>query len=148
MHQRLKSFVSSKLKDRDKDKEKGKAKSESKGLRSLERFSSIFYGRDTGDIRDKYDIGEEVCRGACGTISHAVDKVTGKKYACKTVLKASMKTQEQLDDIRLESEIMLHLRGTKIWFCFKFLIVDGSVFNCSWYRPHTPLLGPLLVTFL
>eukprot|EP00897_Mesotaenium_endlicherianum_P000129 jgi/Mesen1/10116/ME000075S09622 len=66
---------------------------------------------DTGNIRDRFKFGKELGRGHFGIVKVCEDLETGKKYACKSILKANLKKREELDELRAEIELMRHLKG-------------------------------------
>jgi len=70
----------------------------------------IFHGNSSCKVHDVYEIGEEIGKGAFGVVYSAKDRATGHTFCCKTVRKDSL-TERQLGDVKLEAEIMLHLRG-------------------------------------
>ncbi|CAN1833541.1 Calcium-dependent protein kinase 24 [Linum perenne] len=64
----------------------------------------------TGDnIYEKYSLERELGRGEFGITYECVDKETGEKYACKTISKAKLRTEIDVEDVRREVEIMRHL---------------------------------------
>lgn len=64
----------------------------------------------TGDnIRERYHLGKELGRGEFGVTYKCFDKETGVTYACKTISKAKLRTEIDLEDVRREVEIMRRL---------------------------------------
>eukprot|EP00958_Prasinococcus_capsulatus_P014909 scaffold1574_cov373-Prasinococcus_capsulatus_cf.AAC.15 len=59
----------------------------------------------------QYELGRELGRGQFGVTYKAVDKLTGEEFACKSISKASLRTQQEFADIRREVEIMYHVSG-------------------------------------
>nr|GMD83374.1 calcium-dependent protein kinase 26-like [Ipomoea batatas]GMD89675.1 calcium-dependent protein kinase 26-like [Ipomoea batatas]GME09684.1 calcium-dependent protein kinase 26-like [Ipomoea batatas]GME17584.1 calcium-dependent protein kinase 26-like [Ipomoea batatas] len=65
----------------------------------------------TGHLKEFYNLGEKLGNGQFGTTFLCTEKTTGKKYACKSIAKRKLITQEDVDDVRREIEIMHHLSG-------------------------------------
>lgn len=65
----------------------------------------------TGHLKEFYNLGEKLGNGQFGTTFLCTEKTTGKKYACKSIAKRKLFTQEDVDDVRREIEIMHHLSG-------------------------------------
>ncbi|KAJ9178592.1 hypothetical protein P3X46_010466 [Hevea brasiliensis] len=61
------------------------------------------------NIREKYQIGKELGRGEFGVTYKCYEKETWDAYACKTISKAKLKTEIDIEDVRREVEIMRHL---------------------------------------
>ncbi|EEF28856.1 calcium-dependent protein kinase 24 [Ricinus communis] len=61
------------------------------------------------NIRQKYEFGKELGRGEFGVTYRCLHKETGETYACKTISKAKLKTEIDVEDVRREVEIMRHL---------------------------------------
>jgi calcium-dependent protein kinase len=70
----------------------------------------IFWGRTEGSVEEKYDLFEEIGRGAFGVVRRAKDKTSGRILCCKTINKECL-NEHQLREVRHEAEVMLHLRG-------------------------------------
>lgn len=66
----------------------------------------------TGHIKEYFTFGEKLGNGQFGTTFLCVEKGTGKKYACKSIAKRKLLTQEDVDDVRREVDIMHHLCGS------------------------------------
>ncbi|XP_021658434.2 calcium-dependent protein kinase 24-like [Hevea brasiliensis] len=60
-------------------------------------------------IREKYHFGKELGRGEFGVTYKCFEKETGNAYACKTISKAKLRTEIDIQDVRREVEIMKHL---------------------------------------
>ncbi|KAG0477096.1 hypothetical protein HPP92_013937 [Vanilla planifolia] len=65
----------------------------------------------TENLKDTYSIGRKLGQGQFGTTHLCVDKSTDKQYACKTILKRKLTTDEDVEDVRREIQIMHHLSG-------------------------------------
>ncbi len=48
--------------------------------------------------------------GAFGVVREAVDRSTKEKFCCKSIPRSSV-TPEMMLDIRVEAQVMVHLRG-------------------------------------
>ncbi|XP_028784902.1 calcium-dependent protein kinase 20-like [Neltuma alba] len=68
-------------------------------------------GRKTENIKDFYSLGRKLGQGQFGTTYYCLEKSTGKEFACKSILKRKLNTQEDIDDVRREIQIMHHLAG-------------------------------------
>ncbi|XP_065856129.1 calcium-dependent protein kinase 26-like [Euphorbia lathyris] len=65
----------------------------------------------TGHLKEHYNLGRKLGHGQFGTTFLCVEKGTGKEYACKSIAKRKLTTQEDVDDVRREIQIMHHLSG-------------------------------------
>ncbi|KAH0780579.1 hypothetical protein KY290_000177 [Solanum tuberosum] len=65
----------------------------------------------TGHLKEHYNLGEKLGHGQFGTTFLCIEKGTGKKYACKSIAKRKLLTDEDVDDVRREIQIMHHLSG-------------------------------------
>eukprot|EP00803_Ostreobium_quekettii_P007401 evm.model.scf_390.4 EVM.evm.TU.scf_390.4 scf_390:79168-83187(+) len=65
----------------------------------------------TQDVVEGYRLGEEIGHGRFGKIRVAVNIKTGKKFACKSILRREIKRRGVIDDIENEIQIMHHLSG-------------------------------------
>ncbi|PSS15842.1 Calcium-dependent protein kinase [Actinidia chinensis var. chinensis] len=65
----------------------------------------------TGHLREYYNLGRTLGQGHFGTTFLCVEKGTGKEYACKSIAKRKLLTEDDMDDVRREIEIMHHLSG-------------------------------------
>jgi len=68
--------------------------------------------RKTGHLKDSYNLGPKLGQGQFGTTFLCVEKATGKEYACKSILKRKLVTEEDVEDVRREIQIMHHLAGS------------------------------------
>ncbi|KAK7278761.1 hypothetical protein RJT34_23797 [Clitoria ternatea] len=68
--------------------------------------------RKTGSLREFYNLGPKLGQGQFGTTFLCVEKATGKEYACKSILKRKLLTDEDVEDVRREIQIMHHLAGS------------------------------------
>ncbi|XP_073006152.1 calcium-dependent protein kinase 10-like isoform X2 [Typha latifolia] len=67
--------------------------------------------RKTENLKDIYSLGRKLGQGQFGTTYLCVEKATGKEYACKSILKRKLATEEDVEDVRREIQIMHHLAG-------------------------------------
>ncbi|KAF3670760.1 Calcium-dependent protein kinase 2 [Capsicum annuum] len=65
----------------------------------------------TGHLKEHYNLGDKLGHGQFGTTFLCIEKGTGKKYACKSIAKRKLLTDEDVDDVRREIQIMHHLSG-------------------------------------
>uniref|UniRef100_A0A0E0BSU7 non-specific serine/threonine protein kinase n=1 Tax=Oryza glumipatula TaxID=40148 RepID=A0A0E0BSU7_9ORYZ len=67
--------------------------------------------RKTENLKDKYSLGRKLGQGQFGTTYLCVDKANGGEYACKSIAKRKLLTDEDVEDVRREIQIMHHLAG-------------------------------------
>ncbi|CAN4089675.1 unnamed protein product [Withania somnifera] len=65
----------------------------------------------TGNLKEIYSLGRKLGQGQFGTTYLCVEKVTGKELACKSIAKRKLNTEEDVEDVRREIQIMHHLEG-------------------------------------
>lgn len=65
----------------------------------------------TGNFKEFYSLGRKLGQGQFGTTFLCVDKATGKEYACKSIAKRKLLTDEDVEDARREIQIMHHMAG-------------------------------------
>jgi calcium-dependent protein kinase len=68
-------------------------------------------GRKTEKLKDLYSIGRKLGQGQFGTTYLCVEKSTGKEFACKSIAKRKLTSEEDVEDVRREIRIMHHLAG-------------------------------------
>lgn len=61
------------------------------------------------EIGLQYELGRELGRGEFGITHLCTDKVTGEKFACKSISKKKLRTAIDIEDVRREVQIMRHL---------------------------------------
>lgn len=61
------------------------------------------------EIGLQYELGRELGRGEFGITHLCTDKVTGEKFACKSISKKKLRTAVDIEDVRREVQIMRHL---------------------------------------
>ncbi|KAL8132151.1 hypothetical protein AgCh_007879 [Apium graveolens] len=65
----------------------------------------------TGHLKEYYNLGRKLGHGQFGTTFLCVEKATGKEYACKSIAKRKLVTEDDVEDVRREIEILHHLSG-------------------------------------
>jgi calcium-dependent protein kinase len=74
-------------------------------------FTQSVLQRQTENLKDLYTLGRKLGQGQFGTTYLCIEKATGKEYACKSIAKRKLISQEDVDDVRRELHIMHHLSG-------------------------------------
>ncbi|KAK3145854.1 hypothetical protein QOZ80_3BG0258390 [Eleusine coracana subsp. coracana] len=67
--------------------------------------------RKTENLKEKYSLGRRLGQGQFGTTYLCVERGTGKELACKSILKRKLVTDDDVEDVRREIQIMYHLAG-------------------------------------
>uniref|UniRef100_A0A1D1Z3C1 non-specific serine/threonine protein kinase n=1 Tax=Anthurium amnicola TaxID=1678845 RepID=A0A1D1Z3C1_9ARAE len=67
--------------------------------------------RKTGKLKELYTLGRKLGQGQFGTTYLCVEKATGKEFACKSIARRKLLTDEDVEDVRREIQIMHHLVG-------------------------------------
>ncbi|CAH9122042.1 unnamed protein product [Cuscuta epithymum] len=65
----------------------------------------------TGNLKEFFTIGRKLGQGQFGVTFLCVEKETGKQYACKSIAKRKLLTDDDVEDVRREIQIMHHLAG-------------------------------------
>lgn len=68
-------------------------------------------GRKTENMKEFFSLGRKLGQGQFGTTFLCVQKGTNKDFACKSIAKRKLTTQEDVEDVRREIQIMHHLAG-------------------------------------
>ncbi|CAJ2672928.1 calcium-dependent protein kinase 20-like protein [Trifolium pratense] len=68
-------------------------------------------GRKTENIKEFFSLGRKLGQGQFGTTFLCMEKGTNKEFACKSIAKRKLTTQEDVEDVRREIRIMHHLAG-------------------------------------
>jgi calcium-dependent protein kinase len=63
------------------------------------------------DLKDLYELGRKLGEGQFGITYLCTEKATGLKYACKCIPKRKLISEEELENVGREVEIMYHLEG-------------------------------------
>ncbi|GMH40545.1 hypothetical protein BSKO_08449 [Bryopsis sp. KO-2023] len=72
---------------------------------------SNILGKDYAEVLAVYELGKTLGKGQFGTTRTAVRKDSQELFACKTISKRKLKTEEDVEDVRREVQIMHHLAG-------------------------------------
>ncbi|KAL5720734.1 non-specific serine/threonine protein kinase [Ranunculus cassubicifolius] len=67
--------------------------------------------RKTENIKEIYSLGRKLGQGQFGTTFFCLEKGSGKEFACKSIAKRKLVTEEDVEDVRREIQIMHHLAG-------------------------------------
>lgn len=67
--------------------------------------------KQTKNIHNEFELGEVLGCGHLGVTRVAIHKKDGKKFACKTISKDKLRTQEEIESVRQEIQIMHVLSG-------------------------------------
>ncbi|XP_027111229.1 calcium-dependent protein kinase 1 [Coffea arabica] len=65
----------------------------------------------TGNLKEFFSLGKKLGQGQFGTTFLCVEKATGNQYACKSIAKRKLLTDDDVEDVRREIQIMHHLAG-------------------------------------
>ncbi|KAL7184983.1 hypothetical protein ACSBR2_027011 [Camellia fascicularis] len=66
---------------------------------------------NTGNLKEFYSLGKKLGQGQFGMTFLCVEKATRKAYACKSIAKRKLLTEDDVEDVRREVQIMHHLAG-------------------------------------
>ncbi|CAK7325160.1 unnamed protein product [Dovyalis caffra] len=64
-----------------------------------------------GNLKEFYSLGKKLGQGQFGTTFLCVEKATKKEFACKSIAKRKLLTDDDVEDVRREIQIMHHLAG-------------------------------------
>ncbi|KAK1310566.1 Calcium-dependent protein kinase 2 [Acorus calamus] len=67
--------------------------------------------RKTDNFNEKYSLGRKLGQGQFGTTYLCIEKGTDREFACKSIAKRKLVTEEDVEDVRREIQIMHHLSG-------------------------------------
>lgn len=74
-------------------------------------LKGILQDQGAGDVRDFYTFDRVLGKGNFGVVHLVFDKKTKEPYACKSISKRKLVTPEDIEDVRREVQILLHLAG-------------------------------------
>ncbi|XP_010493983.1 PREDICTED: calcium-dependent protein kinase 2 isoform X1 [Camelina sativa] len=100
-----------------KSESKPETKPEPKNPKHMRRVSSAgvrtesVLQRKTENFKEFYSLGRKLGQGQFGTTFLCLEKGTGNEYACKSISKRKLLTDEDVEDVRREIQIMHHLAG-------------------------------------
>ncbi|KAF5200120.1 Calcium-dependent protein kinase [Thalictrum thalictroides] len=99
--------------ERSKQSEPAKAKKPPniKRVQSVGLQTDSVLQRKTENMKETYSLGRKLGQGQYGTTFYCLEKATGKEFACKSIGKRKLTTQEDVEDVRREIQIMHHLAG-------------------------------------
>ncbi|OVA03832.1 Protein kinase domain [Macleaya cordata] len=66
------------------------------------------------NLKELYRLGRKLGEGQFGTTFLCVEKKTGKKYACKSISKKNLTTEEDVEDVKREIKIMQYLAASAV----------------------------------
>lgn len=93
-----------------KDKKKHRKPSVKRVSSAGLRVDSVLQ-RETGNFKEFFSLGRKLGQGQFGTTFLCIEKATGLQYACKSIAKRKLVTDEDVEDVRREIQIMHHLAG-------------------------------------
>ncbi|KVI07406.1 Calcium-binding EF-hand [Cynara cardunculus var. scolymus] len=67
--------------------------------------------RKTGSLKEFFTLGKKLGQGQFGITFLCIEKATGEHYACKSIAKRKLLSEEDVEDVRREIQIMHHLAG-------------------------------------
>ena len=67
--------------------------------------------KDTLDVKEVFDFGDELGRGQFGAVFAVTEKSSGRSLACKSISKRDLKNEKARNVVRNEVRIMHHLSG-------------------------------------
>eukprot|EP00803_Ostreobium_quekettii_P007400 evm.model.scf_390.3 EVM.evm.TU.scf_390.3 scf_390:62565-69304(-) len=79
--------------------------------RSKEKTYVRFLDVPTANVNSDFELGDVLGRGQFGTTRVAVERRTGRRYACKSSSKKKMKHPSDVEDVKREIQILHHLAG-------------------------------------
>lgn len=91
--------------------DKPKKKPQMKRVSSAGLRTESVLQRKTGNFKEFYSLGKKLGQGQFGTTFLCLEKATGKQFACKSIAKRKLLTQDDVEDVRREVQIMHHLSG-------------------------------------
>lgn len=81
------------------------------GKKTKGKLTACVLGHITEDVRDVYNLGKKLGAGNFGVTYFCIEKSTGLEYACKTIAKKKLLSEDDVADVRKELQIMHHLSG-------------------------------------
>ncbi|KFK38456.1 hypothetical protein AALP_AA3G115700 [Arabis alpina] len=105
------------VKPETKSEAKPETKAEAQKPKHMRRVSSAglrtesVLQRKTEIFKEFYSLGRKLGQGQFGTTFLCLEKGTGNEYACKSISKRKLLTDEDVEDVRREIQIMHHLAG-------------------------------------
>ncbi|GAA0156134.1 non-receptor serine/threonine protein kinase [Lithospermum erythrorhizon] len=90
-------------------KEKNKKPENAKRIVSAGLQNEYVLEKKRVRVKEHFNLGMKLGDGQYGTTYYCVEKATGKEYACKSISKKKLVTQEEIELVRREIEIIHHL---------------------------------------
>ena len=90
------------------------ADSKKDGKKGKGKLTSCVLGHRTEDVKELYNLGKKLGAGSFGITYFCTEKKTGLEYACKTISKKKLLSDDDVSDVRKELQIMHHLSGKVI----------------------------------
>ncbi|CAI9780265.1 unnamed protein product [Fraxinus pennsylvanica] len=87
--------------------------------------------RKTGNLKEIYSLGRKLGQGQFGTTFLCVEKETGKEFACKSIAKRKLVSEDDVEDVRREIQIMHHLAGHP-----NVISIAGAYEDAVAFHPH------------
>ncbi|GKV38263.1 hypothetical protein SLEP1_g46190 [Rubroshorea leprosula] len=79
--------------------------------RPLQKKQETILGKPFDDITQFYNLGKELGRGQFGITYLCAENSTANAYACKSILKRKLTSNQDREDVKREIQIMQHLSG-------------------------------------
>lgn len=73
----------------------------------------ILSTKQGGDIREHYTFDRVLGKGNFGIVHLVMDKSSGEAFACKSISKRKLVAKDDIEDVRREVQILMHLSGHK-----------------------------------
>ncbi|KAK7337340.1 hypothetical protein VNO77_17907 [Canavalia gladiata] len=81
--------------------------------------------RKSGHFKEYYNLGAQLGKGQYGTTFLCTEKANGQRHACKSIPKVKLVTDDDVEDVRREIQIMHHLAGCPNVISIKGAYEDG-----------------------
>eukprot|EP00955_Chlamydomonas_euryale_P086601 364228-Chlamydomonas_euryale.AAC.17 len=89
---------------------KGDEKSGEKDRERMLKLGGILE-QPTGDVRDYYKFGAVIGKGNFGIVHKVTNRKTGETFACKSISKRKMVCKDDVEDVKREVQVLMHLSG-------------------------------------
>ncbi|KAG8381056.1 hypothetical protein BUALT_Bualt06G0082300 [Buddleja alternifolia] len=98
-------------KQEEKPEKVNKAKPMKRNTSAGLRTDSVLQRKTGINLKEFFSMGKKLGQGQFGTTFLCVEKASGKQYACKSIAKRKLLSDEDVEDVRREIQIMHHLAG-------------------------------------